>query len=62
MLDEYAGSGEDRIKNRNGLTELIGDMMFVIPAIKIANIHRGRLHGYTVYGNIHMHIYIRQIV
>ncbi|XP_037624343.1 pyrethroid hydrolase Ces2e-like isoform X1 [Sebastes umbrosus] len=40
VADEYIGTGEDRVKNRDGFTELIGDMMFTIPAIKTANAHR----------------------
>ncbi|KAL7403114.1 hypothetical protein ABVT39_024665 [Epinephelus coioides] len=40
MVDEYVGTGEDRVKNRDGLTELLGDMFFTIPAIKTANAHR----------------------
>lgn len=40
LLDEYTGTGEDRVKNRDGYTEMIGDMLFVIPAIKTANAHR----------------------
>uniref|UniRef100_A0A3Q1HAM8 Carboxylic ester hydrolase n=1 Tax=Acanthochromis polyacanthus TaxID=80966 RepID=A0A3Q1HAM8_9TELE len=40
MIDEYIGTGEDRVKNRDGLTEFIGDFMFNIPAIKTANAHR----------------------
>ncbi|XP_062276032.1 fatty acyl-CoA hydrolase precursor, medium chain-like isoform X2 [Scomber scombrus] len=40
MLDEYIGTGEDRVKNRDGFTEMIGDMVFNIPAIKTANAHR----------------------
>lgn len=48
MIDEYIGSGEDRVKNRDGLTELLGDIMFFVPAIKIANAHRGISF---VYGN-----------
>ncbi|XP_056909317.1 carboxylesterase 5A-like [Takifugu flavidus] len=40
ILDKYTGSGEDRVKNRNGFTELLGDVLFVIPAIKTANAHR----------------------
>lgn len=43
MVDEYIGSGEDRVKNRDGFTEVIGDMIFTIPAIKVANAHRGIL-------------------
>lgn len=41
MVDEYTGTGEDRVKNRDGFTELLGDMLFNIPAIKAANAHRG---------------------
>ncbi|XP_053171374.1 fatty acyl-CoA hydrolase precursor, medium chain-like isoform X1 [Scomber japonicus] len=40
MVDEYTGTGEDRVKNRDGYTEMIGDIMFTIPAIKTANVHR----------------------
>ncbi|XP_028264405.1 fatty acyl-CoA hydrolase precursor, medium chain [Parambassis ranga] len=40
MINEYAGTGEDRIKNRDGLTEMLGDLIFTIPAIKAANAHR----------------------
>uniref|UniRef100_A0A3B5AFI0 Carboxylic ester hydrolase n=1 Tax=Stegastes partitus TaxID=144197 RepID=A0A3B5AFI0_9TELE len=47
MIDEYIGSGEDRVKNRDGLTEMIGDFVFNIPAIKAANAHRDA--GATVY-------------
>ncbi|GAA6217627.1 fatty acyl-CoA hydrolase precursor, medium chain-like [Lates japonicus] len=40
MTDEYIGTGEDRVKNRDGFTEIIGDLFFTIPAIKAANAHR----------------------
>uniref|UniRef100_A0A3P8SHI1 Carboxylesterase type B domain-containing protein n=1 Tax=Amphiprion percula TaxID=161767 RepID=A0A3P8SHI1_AMPPE len=40
MIDEYMGTGEDRVKNRDGLTGLIGDILFNIPVIKVANGHR----------------------
>ncbi|XP_040894048.1 cocaine esterase-like [Toxotes jaculatrix] len=40
VTDEYTGTGEDRVKNRNGFTELLGDLFFTIPAIKAANAHR----------------------
>uniref|UniRef100_A0A8C4F938 Carboxylic ester hydrolase n=1 Tax=Dicentrarchus labrax TaxID=13489 RepID=A0A8C4F938_DICLA len=39
IVDEYTGTGEDRVKNRKGFTELIGDILFNIPAIKTANVH-----------------------
>ncbi|TWW75561.1 Pyrethroid hydrolase [Takifugu flavidus] len=41
ILDKYTGTGEDRVKNRDGFTEMLGDVLFVIPAIKTANAHRG---------------------
>nr|XP_057931474.1 cocaine esterase [Doryrhamphus excisus] len=40
MVDEYIGNGEDRMKNRDAFTELLGDLLFVIPAIKTVNAHR----------------------
>ncbi|KAL6106970.1 ces5a [Pungitius sinensis] len=40
ITDEYIGRGEDRLKNRDGFTKIIADMMFTIPAIKTANAHR----------------------
>ncbi|KAM4734643.1 fatty acyl-CoA hydrolase precursor, medium chain [Anableps anableps] len=40
IVNEYLGSGEDRIRNRDGFTELLGDLFFTIPAIKAANAHR----------------------
>ncbi|KAK5867622.1 hypothetical protein PBY51_012093 [Eleginops maclovinus] len=40
ILDEYIGTGEDRVKNRDGITELLGDIIFNIPAIKTATAHR----------------------
>lgn len=40
LTADYIGAGEDRVKNRDGFTEIIGDMMFTLPAIKAANIHR----------------------
>ena len=41
FVDEYIGTGEDREKNRDVFTDLLGDMLFTIPAIKTANAHRG---------------------
>ncbi|KAM3609035.1 uncharacterized protein V6R79_008807 [Siganus canaliculatus] len=40
VTQEYAGTGEDRVKNRDGFTEALGDFMFTIPAIKTVNAHR----------------------
>ncbi|KAF3832290.1 hypothetical protein F7725_025955 [Dissostichus mawsoni] len=40
VLEEYIGTGEDRVKNRDGFTELLGDIIFNIPAIKTAIAHR----------------------
>ncbi|XP_062395042.1 fatty acyl-CoA hydrolase precursor, medium chain-like isoform X3 [Sardina pilchardus] len=47
VLDEYMGSGEDSIKNRNGFTELLADLIFIIPAVKLSKAHRDS--GATVY-------------
>ncbi|KAG7238148.1 hypothetical protein INR49_030212 [Caranx melampygus] len=47
ILQEYTGTSEDREKIRNGFTELLGDLMFTIPAIKVASAHRDA--GATVY-------------
>ncbi|KAM3608903.1 uncharacterized protein V6R79_006583 [Siganus canaliculatus] len=40
ILDEYTGTSEDRVKNRDGFTAFLGDMLFTIPAIKTVNAHR----------------------
>ncbi|XP_062403905.1 uncharacterized protein ces2b [Sardina pilchardus] len=48
IMDEYLGNGEDRIKNRDGLTEFCGDFMFTIPAITLSNAHRGLRFTYYV--------------
>uniref|UniRef100_A0AAX7VBI0 Carboxylic ester hydrolase n=1 Tax=Astatotilapia calliptera TaxID=8154 RepID=A0AAX7VBI0_ASTCA len=40
IADEYIGNGDDRVKNRDGYTEMLGDLFFTIPAIKAANAHR----------------------
>uniref|UniRef100_I3KBD5 Carboxylic ester hydrolase n=1 Tax=Oreochromis niloticus TaxID=8128 RepID=I3KBD5_ORENI len=40
IADEYIGNGDDRVKNRDGFTEMLGDLFFTIPAIKAANAHR----------------------
>ncbi|KAM3609880.1 uncharacterized protein V6R79_021762 [Siganus canaliculatus] len=39
ILREYIENGEDRVRNRDGFTRLLGDML-VIPAIKTVNAHR----------------------
>ncbi|XP_031696645.1 liver carboxylesterase 2-like [Anarrhichthys ocellatus] len=39
LVDEYVGRGEDRVKNRDGFTKMLGDMLFTIPAIKTAKAH-----------------------
>ncbi|XP_028304433.1 liver carboxylesterase 2-like [Gouania willdenowi] len=40
LTEEYIGTGEDRVKNRKGFTEFLGDFIFNVPAIKTANAHR----------------------
>ncbi|XP_041651212.1 uncharacterized protein ces2b isoform X2 [Cheilinus undulatus] len=53
LIKEYIGNGEDPVKNRNGYTELLGDMTFIVPAIKCANAHRDA--GAPVYMYEYMH-------
>ncbi|XP_015259102.1 PREDICTED: neuroligin-1-like isoform X1 [Cyprinodon variegatus] len=40
IVNEYVGSGEDRIRNRDGFTEILGDFFFTFPALKVVNAHR----------------------
>ncbi|KAM9351795.1 fatty acyl-CoA hydrolase precursor, medium chain-like [Symphorus nematophorus] len=40
LMEEYIGNGEDRVKNRDGFTEILGDKLFTFPAIQAANAHR----------------------
>uniref|UniRef100_A0A4W5KXD0 Carboxylesterase 2b n=1 Tax=Hucho hucho TaxID=62062 RepID=A0A4W5KXD0_9TELE len=40
IADEYLGTSGSRVKNRDGFTELVGDIMFTIPALQTANFHR----------------------
>ncbi|XP_036431764.1 uncharacterized protein ces2b isoform X1 [Colossoma macropomum] len=40
VLNEYLGSTDDPIKIRDGLREMYGDLMFNIPARKLAKYHR----------------------
>ncbi|CAN9499150.1 unnamed protein product [Ophioblennius macclurei] len=40
LFEEYLGTGEDRVKNRDGFTELLGDLIFNIPAVRTSNAHR----------------------
>uniref|UniRef100_A0A8K9XQI2 Carboxylesterase 2b n=1 Tax=Oncorhynchus mykiss TaxID=8022 RepID=A0A8K9XQI2_ONCMY len=40
IADEYLGTSGNRVKNRDGFTELLGDIMFTIPALQMANFHR----------------------
>ncbi|CAI9588172.1 unnamed protein product [Staurois parvus] len=39
LLDEYFGNTDDPQENRDQLLELQGDVMFVIPSLKIAKLH-----------------------
>lgn len=43
IVSEYTGNGEDRIRNRDAFTEMLGDLFFTIPALKSVNAHRGML-------------------
>ncbi|XP_066494105.1 fatty acyl-CoA hydrolase precursor, medium chain-like [Tiliqua scincoides] len=40
ILDEYLGDTEDPVQLRNGFQDLMGDAVFVIPALQIARFHR----------------------
>ncbi|XP_042084967.1 cocaine esterase isoform X3 [Haplochromis burtoni] len=40
IIDEYIGNGADRVKNRDGFSEVTADIIFNIPVIKTANAHR----------------------
>uniref|UniRef100_A0A3B3BZI5 Carboxylic ester hydrolase n=1 Tax=Oryzias melastigma TaxID=30732 RepID=A0A3B3BZI5_ORYME len=40
IVSEYTGNGEDRIRNRDAFTEMLGDLFFTIPALKSVNAHR----------------------
>ncbi|CAL8260378.1 unnamed protein product [Merluccius merluccius] len=40
LADEYLGSAEDRDRNRRAFTDIIGDLLFKIPAVQTANAHR----------------------
>lgn len=48
IIDEYIGTGEDRVKNREGFTDMLADVLFNIPAIRTANSHRGVSTSNTV--------------
>ncbi|KAM3609549.1 uncharacterized protein V6R79_016730 [Siganus canaliculatus] len=54
IKDYYFGTGEDSVKNREGFTRLLGDVVFNIPAIQTANAHRDA--GAPVYLYEHQHI------
>ncbi|XP_061107204.1 fatty acyl-CoA hydrolase precursor, medium chain-like isoform X2 [Conger conger] len=47
IADEYLGTSEDRLANRDSALEMMGDIMFTIPAIQTANSHRDT--GASVY-------------
>ncbi|XP_053742340.1 pyrethroid hydrolase Ces2e-like isoform X3 [Synchiropus splendidus] len=40
VLKEYAGTSDDRVKNRDAFSRYIGDFRFNVPAIVTANAHR----------------------
>ncbi|KAM9807786.1 fatty acyl-CoA hydrolase precursor, medium chain-like [Neosynchiropus ocellatus] len=47
VMKQYGATSEDRVKNREAITEFIGDVLFNVPAIITANAHRDA--GATVY-------------
>lgn len=48
LIEEYAGTGEDDVKNRKAFSQIIGDVLFNVPAVKAAKSHRGIL-SYTMF-------------
>ncbi|XP_030586979.1 liver carboxylesterase 2-like [Archocentrus centrarchus] len=40
IADEYIGNGEDYVKNRDGFSEVVADILFNTPVVKTANAHR----------------------
>ncbi|XP_077309519.1 fatty acyl-CoA hydrolase precursor, medium chain-like isoform X2 [Lithobates pipiens] len=40
LLDKYIGNTDDPLENRDHFLDLQGDFMFVVPALKIAKLHR----------------------
>ncbi|CAJ0965793.1 unnamed protein product, partial [Ranitomeya imitator] len=44
LLDEYIGDVRDPAEVRNRLIDLIGDLMFVVPALRAAKYHRDSGH------------------
>ncbi|XP_075694385.1 fatty acyl-CoA hydrolase precursor, medium chain-like [Rhinoderma darwinii] len=44
LLDEYVGDETEPAEIRNRLIDLFGDLVFVIPALKVANYHRDSGH------------------
>uniref|UniRef100_A0A3Q0QSW7 Carboxylic ester hydrolase n=1 Tax=Amphilophus citrinellus TaxID=61819 RepID=A0A3Q0QSW7_AMPCI len=40
IADEYIGNGEDYVKNRDGFSEVVADILFNMPVVKTANAHR----------------------
>lgn len=61
MVHEYVGTGDDHVKNREGFTEVLGDVLFTIPAIKAANAHRGMLFTKD-YAKLSFNIYCHALV
>lgn len=41
VLAEYLGSSADPIRIRDGYREMMGDMIFTIPALTLAKAHKG---------------------
>ncbi|KAL7858335.1 hypothetical protein AOLI_G00184370 [Acnodon oligacanthus] len=55
VLNEYLGTTDDPLKIRDGLREMYGDLMFNIPARKVAKYHKGS--GAPVYLYEFQHTY-----
>ncbi|KAM9376088.1 cocaine esterase-like [Pholidichthys leucotaenia] len=60
IFSEYAGNGEDRVKNRDALTEIMGDILFNIPLIRTANVHRDAGAPVYLYEYQHPPIFLQE--
>ncbi|XP_026195604.1 fatty acyl-CoA hydrolase precursor, medium chain-like isoform X2 [Anabas testudineus] len=59
IINEYIGTGEDRVKNRDGFREMLGDVLFNVPAVKTANFHRDAGAAVYLYEYLHPPIFLQ---
>ncbi|XP_037539324.1 cocaine esterase [Nematolebias whitei] len=60
IVNKYIGTGTDRVKNRDAFTELLGDLLFFIPAIKTINAHRDAGAAVYLYEYQHPPIFLQK--